>query len=154
MWKWYVVWRGGIASMSSAGVRFGKTTCGGWESDTFARLLSRLLGLLIIAINYDGIRTRCDAMQYKSSQSGMWYRDPCLVQHVSAAEGIRSQENEGPFLTPFIGQPTLAGHPSPTNPDLYGNCCPRLPPITTVRMKLYICRVYRIPGVLVTLARA
>jgi hypothetical protein len=73
--------------MSSAGVRLGKTTRGGWESDTFARLLGQLLELLI-AIDYDGIRTRCDAMQYKSSQSGMWYRDPCLVHHVSAAEGI------------------------------------------------------------------
>jgi hypothetical protein len=62
--------------MSSAGVRFGRTTCGGWESDTFARLLGRLLGLLI-AIDYDGIRMRCDAMQYKSSQSsGMWHETP------------------------------------------------------------------------------
>jgi hypothetical protein len=38
--------------MSSAGVRFGRTTCGGWEFDTFAHLLGRLLGLLI-AIGYD-----------------------------------------------------------------------------------------------------
>src|SRR5271156_1771516 len=33
--------------MSSAGVRFGRTTRGGWDFDTFTRLLDRMLGLLI-----------------------------------------------------------------------------------------------------------
>jgi hypothetical protein len=32
-----------------------------------------------------------------ASQSGMWHRDPCLVQHVSAAEGIAVQDNPPPL---------------------------------------------------------
>ena len=45
--------------MSSAGVRFGRTTCGGCEFDTFTRLLGRTLGLLIDQlIDYDAIQMR------------------------------------------------------------------------------------------------
>jgi hypothetical protein len=43
--------------MRSAGVPFGRTTRGGWDFDTFARLLGRLPRLLI-AIDYDAIQMR------------------------------------------------------------------------------------------------
>ena len=82
----------GIASRSSAGVRFSRATRRGLESNIFTRLLGRLLGLLID----QSIRPSIDDEHSVSQRDTVQIQPirnvasaPLLVEHVSAVEGIQ-----------------------------------------------------------------